>query len=181
MNSIIQIIKKKLMRNKQDAIGRFIANGGVLNYGKEGVNIYNSYIDPQHAYLIEIGKNVTITNSTILAHDASIKIPLGKSRVGKVRIGSNVFIGWGSIVLPGITIGDDVVIGAGSVVTKDIPSNSVAAGNPCIVIKRYDEFVDYHKSNMKTAPTYNTYHALKTDEEKELMKIELENTIGYDE
>lgn len=52
-----------------------------------------------------------------------------------VTIGNNVWIGGSVTILPGVTIGDNVTIGAGSVVTKDIPSNSVAVGNPCKVIK----------------------------------------------
>ena len=50
-----------------------------------------------------------------------------------IRIGDNVWIGAGSIVLPGVTIGDNVTIGAGSVVISDIPSDSLAFGNPCRV------------------------------------------------
>ena len=53
-----------------------------------------------------------------------------------VTIGNNVWIGGSVTILPGVTIGDNVSIGAGSVVVKDIPSNSVAVGNPCKVIKR---------------------------------------------
>lgn len=52
-----------------------------------------------------------------------------------ITVGNNVWIGGNATVLPGVTIGDNVVIGAGSVVNKDIPSNSVAVGNPCKVIK----------------------------------------------
>lgn len=52
-----------------------------------------------------------------------------------IRIGDNVWIGMNSVVLPGVTIGDNVAIGAGSIVTSDIPSNSIAVGNPCRVIK----------------------------------------------
>lgn len=52
-----------------------------------------------------------------------------------VTIGNNVWIGGSVTILPGVTIGDNVTIGAGSVVTKDIPSNVVAVGNPCRVIK----------------------------------------------
>ena len=52
-----------------------------------------------------------------------------------ITVGNNVWIGGNVCVLPGVTIGDNVVIGAGSVVNKDIPSNSVAVGNPCRVIK----------------------------------------------
>lgn len=52
-----------------------------------------------------------------------------------ITVGDNVWIGAGVSVLPGVTIGDNCVIGAGSVVVKDIPSNSVAVGNPCKVVK----------------------------------------------
>ena len=52
-----------------------------------------------------------------------------------ITIGNSVWIGGSVTILPGVTIGDNVTIGAGSVVTKDIPSNVVAAGNPCRVIK----------------------------------------------
>lgn len=56
-----------------------------------------------------------------------------------VRIGKNCWVGAGAIILPGITIGDNVVVGAGSVVTKDIPSNVVAVGNPCKVLREINE------------------------------------------
>ena len=52
-----------------------------------------------------------------------------------VTIGDNVWIGGNVTILPGVTIGDNVTIGAGSVVTHDIPSNVIAVGNPCRVIK----------------------------------------------
>ncbi len=55
-----------------------------------------------------------------------------------VSIGNNVWIGGSVTILPGVTIGDNVTIGAGSVVTKDIPSNSIAVGNPCKVIKKLE-------------------------------------------
>ena len=52
-----------------------------------------------------------------------------------ITIGNNVWIGANCAILPGVTIGDNVTIGAGSVVNRDIPSNTVAVGNPCRVIK----------------------------------------------
>jgi len=56
-----------------------------------------------------------------------------------VVIGSDVWVGGGSIILPGITIGSRTVIGAGSVVTKDIPDDVVAVGNPCRVLRQITE------------------------------------------
>ena len=60
-----------------------------------------------------------------------------------IVVGDNVWFGAGVSVLPGVTVGDNCVIGAGSVVTKDIPANSVAAGNPCKVIRTITE-LDKH-------------------------------------
>ncbi|CAM4448729.1 hypothetical protein FHS16_004152 [Paenibacillus endophyticus] len=56
-----------------------------------------------------------------------------------VHIGRNVWIGAGAIIVPGVKIGDNTVIGAGSVVTKDIPSNVVAVGNPCRVLREIND------------------------------------------
>ena len=53
-----------------------------------------------------------------------------------IQIGDNVWIGMNSVILPGVRVGDNVAIGAGSIVTADIPSNSIAVGNPCQVIKK---------------------------------------------
>lgn len=52
-----------------------------------------------------------------------------------ISVGSNVWFGAGVLVCPGVTIGDNCVIGAGSVVVRDIPANSVAAGNPCRILR----------------------------------------------
>ena len=58
-----------------------------------------------------------------------------RTQTAPVIIGDRVWIGGGVIIMPGVTIGDNVVIGAGSVVTKDIPSNVIAYGNPCRVVR----------------------------------------------
>lgn len=56
-----------------------------------------------------------------------------------VTIGKNVWIGSGAMIMPGVTIGDNTIIGAGSVVTRDIPSNVIAVGNPCKVLRPITE------------------------------------------
>lgn len=58
-----------------------------------------------------------------------------KTQTAPVTIGDNCWIGGSVIVMPGVKIGDNVVIGAGSIVTKDIPSNVIAYGNPCQVVR----------------------------------------------
>ncbi|MDD3303846.1 MAG: sugar O-acetyltransferase [Clostridia bacterium] len=60
---------------------------------------------------------------------------IGLEYAKPITVGNNVWLGGNVTVLPGVAIADGAVIGAGSVVTKDIPSNVVAAGNPCRVIK----------------------------------------------
>lgn len=58
-----------------------------------------------------------------------------KTQTAPVRIGNDVWIGGGAIILPGVTIGNNVVIGAGSAVTRDVPDHTVACGNPCRVMR----------------------------------------------
>ena len=87
---------------------------------------------------IHIGENTLIASrTTILCHEHVKRDELdpGNPWVTHTYIGKNTFIGVGSTILPGVKIGDEVIIGACSVVTKDIPSNSVAVGNPAKVIR----------------------------------------------
>lgn len=67
-----------------------------------------------------------------------------------ITIGNNVWIGGNVVVNPGVTIGDNTVIGSGSVLTKDIPSNVIAVGNPCKVLRQItDEDKQYYYKRMK--------------------------------
>ncbi len=74
----------------------------------------------------EIGENLYVFHNVTIGHEY---------RTGRPRIGKNVFLGTGAIVLGAISIGDNVIIGAGSLVNTDIPSNSLAAGNPAKIIR----------------------------------------------
>ena len=86
---------------------------------------------------IFIGDNCLIGHNTVIAtlNHGLLPEERGDLIPAPVRIGKGVWIGSGSIILPGVTIGDNAVIGAGSVVTKDIPADMVAAGDPAKVIR----------------------------------------------
>lgn len=116
------------------------------DYGENiflGDNVYMNF----NCVILDCAK-ITIGNNVLFGPNVQIYAaahPLqGKERVvnGKIidyalpiNIGSDVWIGGGSIILPGVAIGDNVVIGAGSLVTKDIPSNCIAVGSPAKKIK----------------------------------------------
>lgn len=76
-------------------------------------------------------------DAVILAHDTTRRM------YRHTRIGKRCFIGARSIILPGVTIGDHCIVGSGSVVTKDMPSNSIIAGNPARVIRSNDGLDPY--------------------------------------
>lgn len=144
------------------------------------VQIWTDKIDKNHAYLLEIGNNVTISDARILLHDGSTKIPLGYSKIGKVKIGNNVFIGADAIILPGVTIGDKVIVGAGTVVNKNISSNTVVVGNPARVVSTYDDFVSKHKDLMSKRPVFDIYWTDLTSEQKQHIRKSLNDGVGFD-
>ena len=113
------------------------------NWGRNthlGSNVYANFnltlVDDTDIYVgdsVMFGPNVTVATA---GHpiDPELRRKVAQFNI-PVRIGNNVWIGAGAVILPGITIGDDSVIGAGSIVTKDIPAGVVAVGNPCRVLR----------------------------------------------
>lgn len=157
---------------------------------KMGLKVGNNFsrqkgciIDHYHCWLISIGDNVTLAQRvTILAHDASTKRKLDYTKIGKVVIGNNVFIGANSIILPNVKIGNNVIIGAGSVVTKDIPDNVVVAGNPAKIIFTYDEYINKNQKLLETRPKFDEHYTVRGNVDmvgKEEMNKLLEDGIGY--
>ena len=156
----MNLLKKLLSRLRgEQNIDKLVRRG--LTIGKN-CKLGNCTIDPSHCFHITIGDNVTFGPRVhILAHDASTHNYLGYTRVANVSIGSNVFIGAHSIVMPGVTIGDNVIIGAGSIITRDIPANSVAVGVPARVVKSLDEFLDSRRAELNNENTFDDTYTLR--------------------
>lgn len=137
------------------------------------------FIDPAHCFLISIGDNCTFASKVhILAHDASIKKHLGYTKIGKVVIGNRVFLGVGTIILPGCTVGDDVIVGAGSVVTGNIPPREVWAGNPAKKICSLEECLSKHFGKECFGKDYYLSSNLSEEKKNEIRQA-VENGISY--
>ena len=133
-------------------------------FAEMGENVFfQPRIIPSDPKLIKLHNNVIITsNVTFVTHDIfdmginymypDRKVPC---LMKPIEIMDNVFIGCNSTILGGITIGPNVVVAAGSVVTKDVPPNSVVAGNPARVIETFDEYINKR---------YKEFHSLDIDE-----------------
>ncbi len=98
-------------------------------------------------YLVKIGNHVTVAGDVkFFTHDGGVWIFREKDPdidiFGSIEIGDNVFIGYGSTILPNVKVGNDVVIGAKSVVTKDIPDETIVAGVPAKIIKTKSEYYE---------------------------------------
>lgn len=126
-------IKLNKLKRQGVKLGENISITGKLRVGSEG-------------YLVEIGDDVTIAGADILTHDGGIRVIRkleGKPNLkkqGTVSIKNNSFIGKNSIILPGISIGPNSIVGCGSVVTKNVPPNTVYAGNPAKYICSIEEY-----------------------------------------
>lgn len=115
--------------------------GKHVHFGK---NVYANFnltlVDDTHIYVGDytmIGPNVTIATA---GHPLLPELRRQGYQYNKsIRIGRNCWIGAGAVIVPGVHIGDNAVIGAGSIVTKDIPSDVVAVGNTCKVLREIDE------------------------------------------
>lgn len=142
----------------------------------QDVNIINCNIDSTWGWLISIGNYVTLTHTTLLAHDASTNLTLGKTKLGKISIGDYVFVGY-SIILPNVKIGNKVIVGAGTVVSKDIPDNTVVVGNPMRAIGTYDDYIEKHKENMENGIVYDVNPNDLTWEDRRRMRDEIQGIV----
>ena len=145
-----------------DKRNKYIKKHNIFKEMGENVFFQPRFI-PSDPKLIKIHNNVIITsNVTFVTHDVfdlgiNYRYPDKKvpTLMKPIEIMDNVFIGCNSTILGGITIGNNVVVAAGSVVTKDVPPNSVVAGNPAKVIESFDDYINKR---------YSSYHSYDIDD-----------------
>lgn len=130
-------------------------HGGFHSFGDDCYVLPDSvFTDPIYTSL---GRNVWIAGAWISGHDGSV-VMMGRAygckldMVGPVIVKDDVFIGRGATILPGVTIGPRAIVGAGAVVSRDVPPNSVVAGNPARFIRTLDEHVARMKAKTDAFP-----------------------------
>jgi len=167
-------------KRKQAFINRLEKNGLLL--GENVEFIANVFLDPSHCYLISIGDNCTICpNVRLIAHDASTKKILNYTKLGKIEIKENCFIGDSAIILPGVKIGPGSIIGAGAVVTKNIPPNMIAVGNPAKIISSVEKYLTNIKMISKNKKIFNEEYFignLNSEKRQEIIKS-VGDSIGF--
>lgn len=128
---LLRLGKERYARKHGVAIGR-------------GCRILSNVVTTE-PWLVSIGDRVTVSSDVrFITHDGSgwlVNDSRGRRyRYAQITIGSDVFIGAGVTILPGVSLGDRVVVGAASVVTKDVPAGTVVAGVPARRIGTWDAF-----------------------------------------
>ena len=154
-----------------------------VRIGRNCVILYPSYVDGRLPYLLEIGDDVVISlYVTILTHDAASAWAGDLVKVGRVRIHDHVFIGANTTVMCNVTIGPHAIVGAGSVVSRNVPTNSVVAGNPAKLVCSMDQFKAKHRELGGRQPLFegnHFQHPYIPDERKTFSSGQLQDTFGY--
>lgn len=178
----MNIIKEFVYRLRGDYTTERLIKMG-MTVGHNFKRMKDVILDPSHCWLIEIGNNVTLAPRVhILCHDASTKRYLNYTKIGRVTIGDNVFVGAGTTILLNVTIGNNVIIGANSTVTHDIPDNSVYAGSPAKKIYNLDEYIEKEKALFEKSEKYGEEFTLRKNvsmQKRKKQKEDLRNRIGY--
>lgn len=181
----IELLKKFLhMKTAEQANMEYLLEHG-MKVGKNTFIVSCMNFDTGRPWLIEIGDNSTISsNVTILTHDASTNFVGCGTKLGRVTIGNNVFVGTGTIILCDTRIGDNCVIGAGSIVTRNLESGGVYAGSPAKKICSIEEYKVRMEEKKQESPNFadirpwNTWD-IATEAEKKIMYDGLEDGPGF--
>ena len=185
MNRLNRLIQRYLLGKTPEQIEMSYLIEHGLKIGKDTSINSGFNIDSAWPWLISIGDRVTIsTNVTILAHDASTNLVQQSTRIGRVIIGNDVFIGTRAIILCGVTIGNNVIIGAGSVVTHNLSENAVYAGVPAKRVCSIEEYREKYENLRLQSPNFNTIHPWNqwrnaTEKEKKEMFDRLSSGVGF--
>lgn len=143
---IINYFRRRKYLSNSDKFCKYLIDSGVRIGRGTCFRPRTTEIDLTRPSLISIGSDCYFNDYfCVLTHDwvTQVFINSGKEFLpssGRVSIGNNVSTGRNVTILKGVSIGDNVFIGANSVVTRDIPSNSIAAGIPCKVLMSLDEY-----------------------------------------
>lgn len=149
------IVNKGTIDKKQNNVSYYRSLGVQIGDNVSIISPISPVIFSSEPYLVCIGSNTTISfDVAFVTHDAATRVirnlPDGNSETvvyGPISVGENCFIGCRTTILPNVKIGNNTVIGAGSLVNRDIPSNVIAAGNPCKVICTLEEYREKHKDD----------------------------------
>lgn len=116
---------------------------------------FNVFSEP---YLVELGDNVIVSGMVkFITHDGAVFVQQGMKKnlvghFGRIRVGSNTFIGMDATIMPNVEIGSNCIVGAGAVVFESIPDDSVVAGNPAKIHFKTSMYL-----KMKRHSKYNVY------------------------
>lgn len=172
LKQIIYLIRRFLLKRTEEGKIKILREMGckVGDRCRFNCDLYFVGTEP---YLVEIGENCLFASGChLMNHDGGVKVLNalnyfgdGKryDKMGRIKIGNNVYVGMNSIILGNVSVGDNVIIGANSIVTKNIPSNSVAVGIPAKVISTIDEY--YHKNLDR-----GNFYAIRPDKREYLIK-----------
>jgi len=182
VSMIKNIIKKALGISSAITYKDCIAKG--MKVGKNVQQLHEITIDYSHCWLIEIGNNVVFAPQVyLLAHDASTKKDLNYTKIAKIKIEDDVFIGARALIMPGVTVGENAIVAAGSVVVKSVPEGAIVGGNPAKVIGYTKDYIEKHRKTLENAKVYDekwTIHHGITEDMREQMCKDLDNgQVGY--
>jgi len=149
---MISRLKDRLLRRK-GMVAFWRAKGAKIG---DGCDIYPTATLGSEPYLVEIGNHVRINSGVhILTHDGGVWVLRGMKSEYKdvdlfspVKIGDNVHIGTGAMIMPGVTVGSNCIIGCDAVVTHDVPDGSIVVGVPARVIKTIGEYEEKNRDRL---------------------------------